>query len=199
MVSGKRIVLALLFLGAALILGYDWVRRSATPEIASLVEDRGAAAGTFERVYRFREDRYLVRQEGGAPGSGARVLLARLDPAGGTSASVSLPIPGPLLEAHFLELERGGPPTVVAIASEAGGEERSSGFALHLGSPGGRAAALHPLPEELGRRYLGHDRYERQGAFLYRTLRLAPLDPKEEPVDTRLFYDFENERWVVSR
>lgn len=196
-VSGKLLVFAILVLGGGMIIGHHLVRRAATPESASLIEDRGGPAGLFDRTIRFREERYLVRQE--PAGMGDRVLLARLDAAGERAESITHAVAGRVVDVHFLELDPKGPPTVVAIVRDGGETGRAEGIELRLDPRGGRAAPLPPLPDALGSRYLGGDEYERQGAFLYRRVSLSPPTPGASPETARLFFDFENHRWVLTQ
>lgn len=198
MISGKKLILAMFLFGIALIGGYDLVRRSAAPESAALVEDRGGQSGSFDRVFRFGDESYQVRQEPGDGGARGAVQLSRLAESGGIAATIAHPVEGTVEDAHFLEIERGAPPTVVAIVRRTGEDARAEGIVLRLAAGGGTAAPLPGLPEKIATRYLGHDAYERQGAFLYRRIRVSPDLPGDPPGEGKLFFDFENGRWVVT-
>ena len=198
MVSGRLIIVVMFVLGAGLFGVQELTRRLATPRSATLAEDRTGPDGSFDRVYRFGEDRYHVKE--GAPGeAGADTLfVSRIAPDGTEGPSVVVPRQGPIEEVHILELGKDQPPTLVTVIRTDEERRMAEGIRFRLADGEWSHQALEPIPEELRPRYSGHDRYERQGAFLYRKLDLASLDGESPPHEVKFFYDFENERWVRS-
>lgn len=193
MVRGRTVIIVMFVIGAGLLGGYDLVRRSATPRDAQLVEDRGADTGTFDRVYSFAGDRYRIAAVDGEEGAPPSLLVERLD-----GPSTSVPLPGAIDSAHLLELEKGLAPTVVVAFRGEGNVPAPPVMAFREEDGAWTARPLEPLPEELAKRALGGDVYERQGAFLYRKVRIEAQDSTLPPIVVKLFYDFTNEAWKIT-
>ena len=198
MFSGRSVILVMVALGAVLLAGYEFVRRSAMPHGVSEVKDLGDE-NTFDRIYTIDGTRYHVGVGKGERGKPVgTVSVAQLADDGTNASSIIRPRHGPIREAFFLEVEQSGPPSVVVIIEESLESKSAGGLVFTLTDGEWEARPLGPLPEELESRYIGHDEFEQQGAFLYRTVRLEGRIDGDDPVDQQLFYDWRQHRWQIA-
>ena len=175
MASGRSIIFVMFLVGAVLLGGYEFVRRSATPHEVEKIEDRGALIGVFDRVYHFLGDRYRVRQgegEGDAPIG--TVIVSTLAEDDSDATSITSHRIGRIDGAYLLEIEDGAPPKVIVTFRSPDANGAAEGVLYSLVGEDWSGKALEPLAREILDRYLGNDQYEQQGAFLYRTVTLDP-------------------------
>lgn len=198
MFSGRSIILVMIALGALLLAGYEFVRRSAMPHGVSEVKDLGDAT-TFDRIYTVDGTRYHVGVGKGERGKPVgTVSVAVLADDGTNASSIIRPRHGPIRDAYFLEVELDAPPSVVVIIEESVESESAGGLVFTLTDGTWDARPLGPLPEAIRDRYIGHDEYDQKGAFLYRTVLLrGPIDG-DDPVKQQCFYDWRHHRWEIA-
>ena len=198
MASGRSIVIVMGLLGIALLGGYEMLRRSATPHEVAQIDDQGKESGEFDRIYHFLNTRYRVRQgpdEKDAPIG--TVIVSTLADDESDRVAISRTRVGWIDNAFLLELDKDAPPKVVVTFRSPEANAAAEGVVYSLEGEEWRSKPLEPLPRELLDRYLGEDRYEQQGAFLYRTITLDPRVTDGPTLEEQLFYDFHNERWQV--
>jgi len=185
-------------LGAGLLGGYEMVRRAATPKQAVLAQDRGRDTATFDRIYRFADAQYHIRQGPGDSLNQGTVIVSELTDAGEEIATASQERNGPIDNVYIIELERAAPPTLVVVVRSDDETNSTECLSFHRPDESWITSKLEPLAEELRDSYLGNDSFEQQGAFLYRKVDLAAKSEGDDPSRTKFFYDFKNQRWVYS-
>ena len=191
MVTGRSVIIVMSG-------GYEMVRRAATPKQAVLAQDRGAETATFDRVYRFEDTQYHIRQGLDEEFDQGTVIVSELTDDGEEVATASQERNGTIDDVYIIELERFTPPTIVVVIRTKDEVNSTECLSFHRPDKNWVVSKLEPLAEELNDSYLGNDSFEQQGAFLYRKVDLAQKSVDADPSRTKFFYDFKNQRWVYS-